>query len=291
MECDVLINKNSRTARRQFAEVEQALNRAGFIIAKTHAVSRRYPLAEALSAIKRRQPTLLIVGGGDGTVSTVLGRLAGKSIQIGIIPLGTTNNFARSLGLPLDITSAVDVIKRCKSHPVDLGVVNGVFFANVASIGISADIAHHVSDKRKRRWGRFAYGLVALGRIWGHRPFVVTLEDVQRHLTVTFETHQVVIANGRYHAGKEIAQDAAIDDGQLLVFALGGRSKISLVKHMLDFYFGSRRRIVHASYFIGRKVTITTDAPRQIEIDGEVRKKTPAIASVDQAAIEVRFRR
>lgn len=290
MQCEVLINKNSRTARKQSTEVLRSLDKAGFTVTKTHAVTRRHPLTDALSAIKRRQPALLIVGGGDGTVSTVLSRLAGEPIEIGIVPLGTTNNFARSLDLPLDISGAVKAIKKYQSHPVDLGMINGMYFANVASIGISADIARHVSDTLKRRWGRLAYALVALGRIPAHRPFIVTLEDIQRNLTVTFETHQVVIANGRYHAGKEIAKDAAIDDGQLLVFSLGGRSKISLMKHMLDFYFGSRRRIVHASYFIGRNITMTTSEPRQIEIDGEVRKKTPVAASVEQAAIRVRFK-
>lgn len=291
MECDVIINHNSRTARRQSAKVLHALANAGFTVERVHAVTRRYPLPEALRVVKRRQPALLIVGGGDGTVSAVLSRLAGEPIEIGIIPLGTTNNFARSLNLPLDPEGAIDTIKTCNSHPIDLGTINGMFFTNVASIGVSADIARHVSDTSKRRWGRLAYMFAGLSQVWTHRPFVVTVEDAHRDLTITFETHQVIIANGRYHAGKEIAQDAAIDNGQLLVFALGGASKLSLTIHLLDFYFGSRKRIVHSSYFVGRNITIKTKEPRQIEIDGEVKKKTPITASVEQAAIRVRFKR
>lgn len=289
MECDLLINTGSRTARQ--GEVLRALERSGFVVKKVHSVSRQQPLSTVLSAIKRRRPALLVVGGGDGTVSSILSRLAGEAIEIGIVPLGTTNNFARSLGLPLTIDGAVATIKACKGHPVDLGMLNGMYFANVASIGISADIAHKTTDAAKRRWGRVAYALMGLRSLWTHRPFTVTVEDARRNLTVTLETHQLIVANGRYHAGREIAQDAAIDNGQLLVFALGGISKLSLMKHMLDFYFGSRRRIVHASYYIGRNIRITTSEPHPVEIDGEVKKMTPVRASVERSAIKVRFRR
>lgn len=290
MECDLLINTGSRTARRG-AEVLRALERSGFIVRKVHAVSRRSPLSKAVAAIKRRRPALLVVGGGDGTVSSVLNRLAGEPIEIGIVPLGTTNNFARSLSLPLGVDDAVATIKTCKGHPVDLGVLNGMYFTNVASVGMSADIARQTTDAAKRQWGRFAYALTGLRSLWTHRPFTVTVEDERRNLTVTLETHQLIVANGRYHAGREIAQDAAIDNGQLLVFALGGTSKLSLIKHLLDFYFGSRRRIVHASYYIGRNIRIATSEPHPIEIDGEVKKMTPVLASVERSAIKVRFRR
>lgn len=288
MECDVLINRGSRTAKRQSAETLRALQENGFKVAKTHIINRANPLPVVLKAVLRRRPALLVIGGGDGTVSSVLSRLAESSIDIGIVPLGTTNNFARSLDIPLDIEGAVRMIRDCKARPVDLGTINGENFTNVASLGVSAEIARHVTDAVKRRWGRMAYLIVGVRELIRHRPFMVTIEDVNKNLSVTLETHQVIVANGRFHAGKKIAEDAAIDNGQLLVFALGGGSKISFIKNMIDFYFGKRRRIVHASYMVGRHVRITTDTVRYIEVDGEVKKKTPAIAAVKAGKVRVR---
>jgi YegS/Rv2252/BmrU family lipid kinase len=291
MECDLLINAQSGSARAASKAVVEALEEYGFMLSKVYKVNRRNPLADALRSIVRRKPHLLVVAGGDGTVSTVLSRLVGKDIQVIIIPLGTTNNFARSLEIPLTIREAVAHAAKHTALAVDMGVLNGKYFANVASVGVSAEIAKNVSLKNKYRFGRAAYVLEGFRQFWRHKPFTVTIEDSRKNLTIKLETHQIIIANGRYHAGKQVAEDASIDNGQLILFALGGASRFSLMLHLLDFYFGKRRRVVHSSYFIGREVTLTTDAPLDVEVDGEVSARMPLTASVERAAIEVRHLR
>lgn len=285
---ELLINTGSRTARQQKELVLETLHRHGFDVTYVYEVNRKHPLDAALRKVRRRKPPFLIVGGGDGTVSSALDRLVTMTIEIGIIPLGTTNNFARSLNMPLTIEESVSTIRNKAARVVDLGKIDGDYFTNVAGVGLSARIADAVTDKQKRRWGRFAYALVGLRQLFTYKPFLVTLQDPDKELSITMETRQIIIANGRYHAGKEIAGDAKIDNAQLIIFALGGRSLISFIKHMTDFYMGRRKKVAHASYFIGRRVDISTNQPQLIELDGEVKHKTPVHASVEAATIKVR---
>lgn len=285
---DLLINTGSRTARQQSRLIVEALETNGFSVGRIYKIGRKHPLDQALRSIKRRKPSLLVVGGGDGTISSVLDKLVTSDIEIGLIPLGTTNNFARSLGIPLDIDGAVHTLRTKKARSIDLGHVNGEYFTNVAGVGLSAEIARAVTDAQKRRFGRFAYLAVGLQLFFRYKPFFVTLEDPDRELSITVETRQVIVANGRYHAGKEIAEDAKIDNSQLIIFALGGHSWLSFLKHMIDFYVGKRRKVRHASFYIGRSVTLSTSRSTLVELDGEVKTKTPLKIGVASGSVRVR---
>lgn len=285
---ELLINTGSRTGKHQKKLVLDTLKEQGFEVTFVYEVNRRNSLDDACQKIRRRKPACLLIGGGDGTVSSALDRLVALEIEIGIIPLGTTNNFARSLDIPLSIPESIQTIRREKSRNVDLGMIDNDYFTNVAGIGLSARIADSVTDRQKQRWGRWAYVLVGIQQLLVHKPFFVTLQDSDKELSVTMETRQIIIANGRYHAGQEIADDAKIDNGQLIIFALGGRSLMSFIKHMIDFYIGRRSKVAHESYFIGRSVMISTNTPQLIELDGEVKHKTPIHARVKTGTIQVR---
>src|SRR5690606_1581152 len=129
---------------------------------------------------------------------------------IGIVPLGTTNNFARSLDLPLTTHEAVAVIANSPARSVDLGRVEQQYFTNVVGIGLSALVARDVNNQHKQRFGRLAYAFVGLAHFIRHKPFFVTVTDKDNELELHFETHQVIVANGRYHAGREIAEEAGV---------------------------------------------------------------------------------
>ena len=117
---------------------------------------------------------------------------------------------------------------------------------------------------------------------------MATLEDKDSELQLHLETHQIIIANGRYHAGKEIAKDAKIDNRELIIFALGGRSKISFIFHMIDFYIGKRKSIRHTSYLTGKSIRLHTSSPQSVELDGEVKFITPIPIEVTAGAVKVR---
>lgn len=287
---ELLLNTRSRTGsavNKKF--IINELQVAGITIRKVHQITKKTSFEEVVTSILASKPTLLVVASGDGTLSSVVDKLAGTTIELGIIPLGTTNNFARSLAIPFDTHEAIKVIGIKKARSIDLGLINGQYFSNVAGIGLSARIASNVKHAHKQRWGRFAYVFTAIKSVYAQKPFRITIQDPDDEFSVTLETRQFIVANGRFHSGKEIAGDTKIDNGQLILFALGGGSRRSLIYHTLDFYFGSRKQVVHASYFVGKKVTISTSSPQNIELDGEVRTSTPARVQVKKAAIKVRY--
>lgn len=285
---ELIINTSSRNSVKALPEIIDACQRHGINLDRQHLLSKDTDLQTLTLAIKKRQPDLVLVGGGDGTVSDVVDHFAGSQIEIGVLPLGTTNNFARSLNIPLTIREAIQAIVKGEVSSVDLGKIENDYFVNVAGVGISAQIAKTVTDKQKKLFGRFAYAINGVRQLLIHKPFMATIEDKDNELQLHLETHQIIIANGRYHAGKVIAKDAKIDNRELIIFALGGRSKISFIFHMLDFYLGKRKSIRHTSYLTGKSIVLHTSSPQSVELDGEVKFVTPIPVEVTAGAVKVR---
>lgn len=100
-----------------------------------------------------KQVDCVIVGGGDGTLNGVVDSLVETKLPLGILPLGTANDLARTLNIPFSIKQACEVITRGNLKAIDLGWVNGKHFFNVASIGLSVEITRQLSRGLKRRWG------------------------------------------------------------------------------------------------------------------------------------------
>lgn len=284
---ELLINMKSKKGREALPQILRACQELEIKVDIINEIVNPELLDDTLAKIKERSPSVLIVASGDGTVSDVVDHLVDTEITLGIIPLGTTNNFARSLGLPLDAMGAMRVVKDGKIKKVDLGKIDDDHFSNVAGIGLSAQIAKNVTNKQKRRYGRFAYLMTGLGILLRHKSFFVTVADKDGELQLHFETHQVIIANGRFHAGKEIAVDARLDSRELIIFKLGGKSRFGMAWHMADFYFGRRRNIYHSSYLIGKDLQISTSTPQPVELDGEVKLTTPIGVTVSSKAIKV----
>ncbi len=287
----LLINLDSRQGKKAYTEVMRSCQARGIEITATHKMGKGVDLYSLVRSIKRTQPELLIVAAGDGTVSRVVGYMEESSIEIGIIPLGTTNNFARSLGIPFVIEEAVALLTQCSAQKVDLGQVGQRNFANVVGIGISALVASNVTGAQKHRWGRLAYAFVGLKCLLQHKPFFVTVTDKDGELELHFETHQVIIANGRYHAGQAISADARVDNHELIVFPIGGRGRINFIIQTVKFYIGPRKSARHASYLIARDIKIHTSTPQPSEVDGEHFDPTPLSFCVKGGAVQIRYKK
>jgi diacylglycerol kinase family enzyme len=98
----------------------------------------------------------VVVAGGDGTVGLVLRALAGTSVRVGILPLGTFDNFARSLRLPADLDAAVEVVRRGHAHPVKLGRVAGRYFVEAAALGLFGEVIALGEAAKDRAYGELA---------------------------------------------------------------------------------------------------------------------------------------
>jgi len=283
----LVVNTHSRRGRRHYQAVRDRLATAGFDLLGCFAVDHPGQLGDTLAAAIALRPDLLIAGGGDGTISEAARRLAHRDMALGVLPLGTTNNFARTLGIPLRVDAAVAVLTAGKVADVDLGQVDDHPFANLVSVGVSAEVAAHVPAWLKRLGGRVAYPLTALTRLPGHRAFHarVTTPDGQIQ---KLRTHQLNIANGSFHAGTLITGDASADDRLLVAYALGAHGRRHLLAAtMQHLVTGRRRTLTMAPFLATGDLWLETDPPLPLDVDGEIRGHTPVRVRIAGQALRV----
>ncbi len=285
-EAVLVVNARSRKGRRLFRTAVVKLREAGITLISAHAVRRPRDLVPTVKAAVRAGAPMVIVGGGDGSLSSAVDELVEGDCVFALLPLGTANSFARSLGIPVDLDGAIATIATGRRRRVDLGVIDGDFYANGAAIGLSPLIGATVPHGLKRWLGRFGYLLWAIWWVYRFKPFRLVLEiEGERH---EMEALEVRIANGPYHGGVEVVDAAVVDSGEIVVQAVVGRAKHRLIRNWLAVLTGSaggkRQTVVD---FHARKLRLITDPPLPISIDGEVVGHTPAVVEVAEGVIEV----
>jgi diacylglycerol kinase (ATP) len=165
----LVVNIHSRHGSEAAGVVAGALERAGLPVLPGGAVQ-----AGALPALIRRfadQVDCVVLGGGDGTLNAAAPGLIATGLPLGIVPLGTANDLARTLGIPLDPAEAARVIAAGRVRSIDLGEVNGRPFFNVASVGFGVDLTRALTRDSKRRWGALGYAVAGLRAVGRLRPF------------------------------------------------------------------------------------------------------------------------
>jgi diacylglycerol kinase (ATP) len=280
----LLLNPNSRRGEDDVSQAMATLEAGGI----TLAGPLRLEPGRLVRALRAEAPRLdlLIVGGGDGTLNAVAEALLDCGLPFGILPLGTGNDLARTLGIPLDPVAACAVIITGETRRIDLGWVNGKHFFNAAAIGLSVAAAQRLTGEVKRRYGPLGYPKTLVDAWRATHPFLATIRcdgEVIRRQSV-----QIVIGNGRHHgAGMTVAAAAAIDDHRLDVYSLDPQTWWRALRHLPALRLGAddqpegiwRRRCVELS--------VTTDRPLRVSTDGEVTTRTPALFRVVPEALEV----
>ncbi len=167
----------------------------------------------------------LVVGaGGDGTLNLIANALMGQNIPLAIIPCGTANDLAKTLHIPLELDGALELVKTGRVRRIDMGTVNGRYFLNVASVGLSARVAQGIRPESKRRWGRWAYVLEGIRQL--RRRNTEKIDLCVANSCERLEAYQVSVANGvSFGGGWRVAEGARPDDGMLdvLVITKGSR--------------------------------------------------------------------
>lgn len=286
----VVVNTRSRRGRRHYAEVLRLIEGAGFRLTGVYPVTDPSRLRTILDRALSHGPDLLIVGGGDGTLSSAIKHIAHRDVALGVLPLGTTNNFARSLGLPLDLDGAVRVFTEGKVADIDLGLCGDRPFANLASFGVSVEVAGTVRPWLKRILGRAAYPLTAMTILPGHHPFRAYITvDGKRHELLT---HQLNIVNGRFHGGWQIAKDISIDNRRLVAYQLGSGKRLRLLgETLVRATTGKWRSLAGGPFVTGTEMLLETDPPMAADIDGEVRLRTPLVIKTVPNGVRVMVQR
>lgn len=235
---------------------------------------------------RAKQSDLIILGGGDGTLSFALDAVLASGRPLGILPMGNANDLARTLGVPNDMDAACAIIARGRLKRIDGGWINGTHFFNVASMGLSARIARRLTRDRKLRWGVLAYVGSAWEAMHEQRSFIARITCDGE--TTEVRTMQVAVGNGRYYGGgMTIVDDAAIDDGRLDLYALPRVRGWRLLVFVPILRWGLHRPVESILSLHGREIEIETSRPLAVNVDGEVRAQTPARMRVVPAALPV----
>lgn len=280
----LIVNESSRLGSGAGDAAETLLVKGGLQVLRILA-----PLAEDLDrAIRLHGPDVdcIILGGGDGTFNQAARALMETQRPLGILPLGTGNDLARTLGIPLDLPGSVEVILRGRVQKIDLGEVNGQPFFNVASLGLSTALTRNLTSDVKRRWGRLGYAIALFKAFSAARLFSAVIRANGRVHRV--RTLQIAVGNGRhYGAGMTVEESARIDDGMLNLYSLEFVHPWRLL-----FIYPAFRKGKHGLWRQVRTleceaVEIRTRNPRSVNTDGEITTQTPAVFKVLRGVIPV----
>jgi diacylglycerol kinase (ATP) len=280
----LIVNRKSRTGAEQLEAAEACLRAQGLeVIALGVDAPREIP--KAIQA-RASEIHLVALGGGDGTLNVACEAILDARLPFAILPLGTANDLARTLGIPSKLEDACAVAAKGLKYRIDLGRANGKYFFNVASIGLSVTVARSIDSATKRRWGPAGYALTVIRTLGKQRPFRARIRCDGRVLVV--HAIQVAVGNGRhYGGGMTVAADAAIDDNLLHLYSISPLSLMRLLLLAPALRTGWQGRFEGVHRLCGTRIDIDTRRPFPVSTDGEVTTQTPVQFEVVPAAIEV----
>lgn len=285
----VVINAGSRRGAAHELAVD-TMRTAGVPVSAVHPVLSGADLAGTLDRVLADGHDLVVVGGGDGTVSYAAGRVAGTNVALGVLPMGTANDFARTLEIPNNLAEACATVAAGKVVDIDLGRANGEPFLNVASVGLSVSVTEALSPRLKRYIGPLAYSIATILAYTRHKPFRARLEfpDGDHEPLELEDLLQVAVGNGRhYGGGNTVSPTAGIDDHILDIYAIVAgplREHVSIARLLKDGSFIKHDRVHHLT---SRSVRVVTEPPMPVNLDGEIATTTPADFTIQRNAVHV----
>jgi diacylglycerol kinase family enzyme len=274
----VILNASAGTAAADPAGFEHRLSqafRAAGVPASIELVRGDEIVASARRAVDAaRQGAVgaIVVGGGDGTIHTIAGMVAGSDIPIGILPLGTLNHFARDVGVPFDLGEAVAAIAAGHNRALDVGEVNGTVFINNSSVGIYPSMVRGRERLRDRhRYAKWTAMVIATLRQLRRFP--------RRRLRVRaagkvadYRTPCLFIGNNSYDLRfLSVGRREALDGGLLHVYVARSSTRWGFVRFAIRTLLGMAGRLNDLEELPVESAEVTTRAPRLfVALDGEV---------------------
>ncbi len=282
----LVTNPAARRAAALLPAVRRAFRDAG--VECDLAPTERPGHAAELAAEHSGAYSAIYVLGGDGTAMEVLGALAYSGVPVGIVPGGTGNLVARSLGIPLDVGRAVKALVRGRTTTMDLGVTGlGRHFAFSVGAGVDARMIAETDPRFKRTFGTAAYALTAIRAALSPRFFrvraVVDGHVEERDAAAVMVANSGGVLNDLVSLGPGIRSDDGLLD--LCIFSPTGGAQAAVVGWRLF----AKRFDEHPAMFYraGREFSIECDPPQIYQADGEILGDTPFEARVEVGAATV----
>jgi diacylglycerol kinase family enzyme len=285
MKAIVLLNVAAGITRNQRGDEDERAVRAAFSATGVEVEVRRVdgphlsPTAEQIVTQGVNDQTIIVAAGGDGTQSAVAAVLAGTSVPMGVLPMGTLNHFARDLGIPIDLNAAARVIATGSPHPIDVAQVNDHVFINNSSIGLYPQVVRHREELRQRLGrGKWLAMLQAFVRVLSRFP-LVRLRMAVNGQNWLRTTPFVFIGNNRYEIeGLNLGRRPSLEEGELCVYFPNRTGRLGMVRLTFRALLGRLRQDKDFNALTAADVFI--DAPQKllsVAMDGEVHRLSPPL--------------
>ncbi|WP_433746904.1 diacylglycerol kinase [Falsibacillus pallidus] len=262
--------------KKNLAEVLLRLEKAGYETS-CHATTCEGDASEAARIAVERKYDLVIAAGGDGTINEVVNGLAEQEFRpkLGIIPVGTTNDFARALHIPRDIMAAVDIIVKGDRIPVDIGRMNDRYFINIAGGGRLTELTYEVPSKLKTMLGQLAYYLKGMEMLPSIRATEVSIEYDGK----LFEGEVMLFLVGLTNSVggfERLAPDASINDGLFSLLVLKKTNLAEFIRIASLAIRGEHVNDPNVIYTQANHIKVQSAEKMQLNIDGEFGGLLPA---------------
>ncbi len=263
--------------KKHLPEVLAKLEVAGYETS-CHATTCAGDATVAAKTAVERGFDIIIAVGGDGTLNEVVAGVSEfeKRPKLGLIPMGTTNDFARAVKIPRDIYAAVDIIIKGDSIPVDVGLSNDRYFINIAAGGRITELTYEVPSKLKTMLGQLAYYLKGIEML----PSVKATKMRIEYDGEVFDDEAMMFLIGLSNSVggfEKLAPDASINDGKFTVFILKKCNAAEFVRLVTLAIRGDHLKDPHVIYTKADEVKVTSDDRVLINLDGEYGGDAPAV--------------
>jgi len=274
--------------RRRLPDILQRLDLAGIETTAHATIGEGDATACAIDAVERGYD-MIIAAGGDGTLYEVINGLAPleKRPPLGILPVGTTNDFARAMNIPRNWSDACDLILGQHTRPIDLGLAGDRYFINIAGGGSLTELTYEVPIKLKTMIGQLAYYVKGLEKMTRLRPseLIIRAEGIG-------EFHEefmlFLIANSNSIGGMDkLAPNARIDDGLFDVLLVKRCNLAEFIRIASLAMRGEHMSDPHVVHFRTSQLEVTSPEYVQLNLDGELGGTLPCKFSVLPAHIEI----
>jgi diacylglycerol kinase (ATP) len=273
--------------KKRLPEILQRLERGG-LETSTHATIGEGDATLAAADAVERGFDIVIAAGGDGTLCEVINGIAEKSYrpQLGIIPLGTTNDFARALSIPKNWEQACDIIVKQHSQVIDLGKLNNRYFINIAGGGSMTELTYEVPSKLKTMIGQLAYYMKGLEKLPRLRPIELYIKSEE--VTLHEEVMMFLISNSNSVGGFEkLSPDASMSDGLFDVLILKRCNLAEFIRIVSLALRGEHINDPNVIYFQTKKIEVNSPDYVQLNLDGEFGGTLPAVVTNLQNHLQV----
>lgn len=288
MKIIVLLNPSARRGKaRNLLERALEVFRQEHVDFEVRSSQSAEHLRQLARAAGEEKPGLVVSAGGDGTHHYVINGLMGSEIPVGLLPLGTGNDLAKGVGMPVDLSAAAKTLLSGHVRQIDLARAGAAVYACIAGVGFDTAITRYVN--RHARWlsGPPAYAWSLL-RCWVREYRTQQLEIIADGRTLSCESLFTVVGNNvSYGGGIRMTPRARLDDGLLDVCVVPNLSRLEFLRWVPRTYRGGHLNHPGIRYLQARKVTLRAATRTELFGDGEFLQELPATIEVLPRALRV----